>query len=91
MVKLQGFIVVPTEELDIVKNELINHKHLTLQESGCLTFSVTQDKNNFCKFDVYEEFVDQAAFDKHQARVKSSKWGNITKNVERHYQIITTE
>ena len=87
MVKLQGFIIVPTEELDIVKNELINHKYLTLQESGCLSFSVTQDKSNLCKFDVYEEFVDQAAFDKHQTRVKSSKWGDVTKNVERYYQI----
>lgn len=87
MATLQGFIIVPTEELDIVKNELITHKYLTLQEPGCLSFRVTQDKSNPCKFDVYEEFIDQAAFDKHQARVKSSKWGDVTKNVERYYQI----
>ncbi len=48
---------------------------------------VTQDDMNPLKFSVYEEFVDQAAFDLHQARVKSSRWGQVTQNVERHYQI----
>lgn len=86
---LQGFIVVPDSELEIVKRELIIHKNLTLKESGCLIFTVTPDEMNPNKFSVYEEFVNQAAFDNHQARVKSSKWGEVTKNVERHYQIST--
>jgi (4S)-4-hydroxy-5-phosphonooxypentane-2,3-dione isomerase len=88
---LQGFIVVPNSDLEIVKRELVTHKRLTLKEPGCLTFTVTQDEINHHKFSVYEEFVNQDAFDNHQARVKSSKWGEVTRNVERHYQISSSE
>lgn len=84
---LQGFIVVPESDLEIVKSELIVHKRLTLEEVGCLSFTVTADEINPHKFSVYEEFINQAAFDHHQLRVKSSKWGKVTKNVERHYQL----
>ena len=84
---LQGFIVVPSSDLDAVKSELIIHKNLTLKEAGCLTFTITLDEVNPHKFNVYEEFINQAAFDYHQSRVKSSKWGVVTKNVERHYKI----
>ena len=84
---LQGFIVVPASELEVVKSELIVHKRLTLKETGCLIFTVTPDEVNPHKFAVYEEFVDQEAFDNHQSRVKSSKWGKVTKNVERNYEI----
>ena len=84
---LEGFIIVPDSDLEIVKRELVTHTSLTLKEDGCLTFTVTPDENNRNKFSVYEEFVDQTAFDNHQARVKSSKWGEVTNNVERHYQI----
>lgn len=84
---LQGFILVADSELEIVKNELVTHKRLTLEESGCLKFEVTATESNPNKFNVYEEFVNQAGFDNHQARVKLSKWGQVTKNVERHYKI----
>lgn len=33
---LKGFIIVPRQDLDGVKTELINHKRLTLAEPGCL-------------------------------------------------------
>jgi len=88
---LQGFIVVPDSDLEVVKSELVIHKKLTLKEVGCLTFTVTPDEVNPNKFSVYEEFEDQTAFDNHQARVKSSKWGEVTKNLERHYQISNGE
>ena len=88
---LQGFIVVPDSDLEVVKSELVIHKRLTLKETGCLTFTVTPDEVNPHKFSVHEEFVNQAAFDNHQARVKSSKWGEVTMNVERHYQISSSE
>jgi quinol monooxygenase YgiN len=84
---LQGFIVVPDSDLEVVKRELVIHKKLTLNETGCLTFTVIPDEVNLHKFSVYEKFVNQAAFDNHQARVKLSKWGEVTKNVERHYKI----
>ena len=84
---LKGFIVVPEEDLDVVEEELENHRRLTLQEPGCITFEVTKRKSNpFC-FDVYEEFKDRSSFDLHQERVKASYWGKVTVNVERHYEI----
>ncbi len=84
---LKGFIIVPPNDLAAVKGELDNHICLTRAETGCLIFEVTQDSLNPCRFDVYEEFVDQAAFQAHQARVKSSRWGEITVNVERCYTV----
>lgn len=88
---LQGFIIIPDSDLEVVKKELIMHKKLTLKEPGCLIFTVTPDEVNPHKFSVYEKFVNQAAFDNHQARVKLSKWGEVTKNVEKHYQISCSE
>ena len=84
---LQGYILVPDVDLEIVKTELVVHSKLTKQESGCLIFEVTPDIDNPNRFSVYEEFVDQAAFDLHQSRVKNSNWGKVTTQVERHYQI----
>lgn len=75
VVILNGFIIVPHNDLTAVKDELDNHIQLTRSETGCLIFKVNQDPLNLCQFDVYEEFVDQAAFQAHQARVKSSHWG----------------
>ncbi|MDO6594360.1 putative quinol monooxygenase [Neptuniibacter sp. 1_MG-2023] len=84
---LQGFILVPDSDLERVKRELPKHEKLTLEESGCLVFMVTPDLVNRNKFNVYEEFVSRMAFDHHQARVRSSIWGEVTQGVERHYQI----
>ncbi|PXA72896.1 putative quinol monooxygenase [Vibrio sp. 11986-1-5] len=86
-VTLKGFILVPESDLELVKNELVNHKRLTLEEAGCITFSVTENSENPLRFDVYEEFTDKAAFEHHQKRVKASNWGKVTVNVERYYEI----
>jgi quinol monooxygenase YgiN len=86
-ITLQGHIIVSDADLAIVQNELVAHKKLTQEESGCIIFNVTQDLDNINKFNVYEEFIDQQAFDSHQLRVKNSKWGKVTVNVQRHYQI----
>jgi quinol monooxygenase YgiN len=84
---LQGYIIVPHDDLNRVITALDRHKALTRQEPGCLVFKVTQDSQNRYKFDVYEEFLDQAAFEEHQSRVKISAWGDVTVNVKRYYQI----
>jgi len=86
-VTLKGFILVPESELELVKIELVNHKRLTREETGCITFSVIQNSENALRFDVYEEFTDKVAFEQHQKRVKASHWGKVTVNVERHYEI----
>ncbi len=85
---LKGFIIVPESDLAAVKKELITHKQLTLQEPGCLEFQVTENPNNPLCFDVYEVFIDKAAFESHQQRVRTSYWGEITADVERHYEIL---
>lgn len=87
-VTLKGFILVSESELELVKNELVNHKRLTREETGCITFSVIQNSENALRFDVYEEFTDKVAFEQHQKRVKASYWGKVTLNVERHYEIL---
>ncbi|MDL2044627.1 antibiotic biosynthesis monooxygenase [Vibrio parahaemolyticus] len=86
-VTLKGFILVPQSELELVKSELVNHRRLTLEETGCITFSVIQSSDNPLRFDVYEEFTDKESFEQHQKRVKASYWGKVTVNVERHYEI----
>lgn len=85
---LKGHIIVPNEDLEVIKTALLIHIKLTQCEPGNLIFRVDQDESNLNKFDVYEEFINQAAFEFHQKRVKQSDWGNVTKNVERHYQIL---
>jgi len=84
---LSGHIEVPAQDLDAVLAELPNHIVLTHQEAGCITFSVTRDSDNPQRFSVYEEFTDKTAFEKHQARVKTSHWGKVTKNVARFYTV----
>ncbi|TDR12439.1 putative quinol monooxygenase [Marinomonas communis] len=87
-VTLKGFILVPESELELVQAELVNHTRFTLEEAGCITFSVTQNPDNPLRFDVYEEFADKESFELHQKRVKASHWGKVTVNVERHYEIL---
>lgn len=84
---LEGYIVVPAEELATVRQALAEHIRLTHAEPGCLVFRVTEQMERVGVFDVYEEFVDQTAFEAHQQRVKTSDWGAITGNVERNYRV----
>lgn len=86
-VTLSGYIEVPKEDADTINLELPNHIALTRQERGCITFTVTKNLEKPYRFDVYEEFIDKAALEKHQARVKASHWGKVTQNVKRFYRI----
>ncbi|NOI83841.1 antibiotic biosynthesis monooxygenase [Vibrio sp. 99K-1] len=84
---LQGHILVPDNELELVTQALVVHKELTLAEPGCIVFRVSQSTLQPNRFEVYEEFTSREAFQAHQSRVRSSNWGKITKNVTRHYQV----
>lgn len=88
---LEGHIVVSDTDLAAVVAELPIHIQLTLQEEGCLRFDVTQSQGADNVFWVSEEFIDQAAFEAHQRRVKSSNWGRVASNVERHYRVTEAE
>lgn len=90
-VVLKGFMAVSADDLDSVRAHLDTHIQLTRAESGCITFHVAQRAGNGLIFDVYEEFVDEAAYFSHQERVKTSSWGNVARNVERHYEVLGLE
>lgn len=87
-ITLKGFIIVPEDDIENVLSELPTHIELTRKEHGCLVFSVTQDEHDIHKFNVYEEFKNIETFEHHKSRVSNSLWGQITKNVERKYEII---
>ena len=84
---LKGYILVPDADLAAIRMELPNHIQLSRAEPGCLLFDVTPDQDNPNRFNVYEEFVDKEAFEYHQQRVRNSKWGEVSHNAERHYQL----
>ena len=86
-VTLKGYIVVPNNELETIKQALVIHTQLTKKEPGCIVFEVTPDLHMPNRFNVYEEFIDDASFKAHQTRVSKSTWGKLTKNVARHYQV----
>jgi len=86
-VVLKGHVLIPHDDLKSVLEELPLHKELTRQEEGCLIFEVIQDESQVCKLNVYEEFKSKTAFQYHQDRVRSSRWGSITKNIKRFYEI----
>lgn len=88
---LHGHIRVPNEDLDAVREALDEHIRLTRAEEGCLVFDVTAAADDPHRFDVFEKFVDRAAFERHQARIKGSRWGEVTANVERFYDIEEVE
>ena len=69
---LEGYIRVPNEELETIKNKLNEHIEDTLNEDDCLEFDVTQDDSDECIFHVFEKFLDKDAFNLHQARTKIS-------------------
>lgn len=84
---LQGYIEVSDAEFDAIQAELPRHIELTRKEPGCLMFCVEQEQGFRNRFNVYEVFASQEAFAQHQKRVKESRWGAVTKNVQRHYRI----
>lgn len=86
-VTLSGHIVVAEADRAAVAAALPEHIRLTREEPGNIVFTVTERGAEPGIYDVYEEFVDRAAFDAHQARAKASPWAVATVNVARHYQI----
>ncbi|MFC0058735.1 putative quinol monooxygenase [Vibrio inusitatus] len=84
---LEGHILVPVQDLKQILEALPEHIELTQAEPGCITFHVQQSSRKPHRFDVYEVFIDREGFEYHQSRVKESRWGAITSNVIRHYQV----
>ncbi|MEM7268418.1 MAG: putative quinol monooxygenase [Pseudomonadota bacterium] len=86
-IHLNGHIDVPEQQRDAVAAALPEHIALTHAEPGCISFEVTPDPTMPGRYHVAEIFIDQAAFDAHQARAAASPWAEITKDVARDYKI----
>lgn len=78
------------DEARIVTRHLPRHIERTRAEAGCLLFEVVQTEDPHI-WTVAERFVDQAAFDAHQARVRSSGWGRATAMITRDYTLVQGE
>lgn len=91
MIKLTGRLVCASgDEAELVRRYLPEHKRLTAEEPGCLSFDVTETADPLI-WTVEELFHDQATFDAHQDRTKASEWGNKTRAITREYAVFETE
>lgn len=75
-------------EAATVARHLPRHVELSRAETGCLHFDVEPTTDPLV-WTVSESFVDQAAFDAHQARARTSEWGMATAGIRRDYTITT--
>lgn len=85
---LKGYVIACDQDIPDIEAELPKHIELTLQETGCITFQVSQDAENKNRFNVYKEFIDKKAFETHQVRSKASSWGQVSANLEKHYHVV---
>ena len=85
---LAGYISVPVSDMKSIKQALPQHIELTRQETGCKQFRVWQDTETPSHFNVVECFASPSAFLQHQKRMKNSEWARLSKNAQRHYDII---
>ncbi|MGB7285374.1 MAG: antibiotic biosynthesis monooxygenase [Salaquimonas sp.] len=90
-VLLIGYIDVPADRLAEVKEALRLHIDLTRKETGCIFFNVDPSDEIEGRFKVSEAFVDQAAFDAHQARARISPWAIASEGIPRDYKISVVE
>ena len=86
-VMLTGYMDVPSERLNAVKDALIEHINLTRAEKGCILFEVREDDTHPGRFLASEVFENQKAFDAHQNRTRNSDWFNVTEDLPRNYSI----
>lgn len=91
MIKLTGRLVCKSaEEADLVQQYLPKHNELTKEETGCVSFEVTETADPLI-WKVEELFTNRATFDAHQTRTKASVWGRETSAIAREYEISEVE
>ena len=87
MIRLSGRLVcLSEEERSAVLLHRPAHVQATLEEPGCLSFSI-DDTDDPMIFDVSESFRDRAAFDAHQARTRDSAWFAATRGILRDFRV----
>ncbi len=90
-VYLDGYLDVPEERWDDVRDALAEHIALTHAEPGCIKFEVIPCPDVERRLLVSEIFQNQDAFDAHQARAKTSSWAKTSAGIPRHYSVRTGE
>lgn len=91
MIKLTGKLVCKNaEEAEIVRQYLPEHKRLTQEETGCISFNVTETTDPLI-WEVKELFTDKDTLDSHQQRTQASVWGRVTAAIAREYAISEIE
>lgn len=85
---LSGVLDVPKNDLKKILDLLPSHIQYSAAEKGCLFFRVLQDEYNPHKFNVFECFDSASSYERHQSRVKNSKWSSTTQNCQRDYDVI---
>ncbi len=86
-ITLSGTLSCGADEISVVLAALPDHIRLSRAEEGCLSFEVSQDAASPGVFHVCESFVDQAAFDAHQARTRASAWWQATQDFPRDFTV----
>ncbi|QIN28799.1 putative quinol monooxygenase [Brevibacterium luteolum] len=88
-VELTGrLLCADPDEAAAVRRHLPEHVALTRAEPGCLRFAVEPTEDPLI-WTVSELFVDRAAFEEHQLRVRSSPWFEATSEIARDYVVET--
>ncbi len=86
-VLLNGYVDVPADRWEEVREAMQDHITLTRNEAGCVMFNVTPCREVELRLLVEEIFENQQAFDAHQARTKTSPWADITAGIPREYSV----
>ncbi len=86
-VYLEGLLIAHSAaEHAVVDLYLDDHIALTRAEPGCLKFEVNPDATDRNKWHVSEVFESEEAFEAHQARAKTSEWGEVSERLERRFK-----
>ena len=86
-VRVSGHLRCAPGEIDIVRDALPQHIRLSRAEPGCLSFEVTQDAGDPCRWNLAESFRDMDAFEAHRARTAASDWGRLTAHLHRDIRV----
>ncbi len=87
MIHLTGTLTCITQDdQKIVETYLPDHITLSRAEPGCVSFSVTQTADPLVWY-LDETYVDQAAFEAHQARNRASVWWQKSQGLVRDFQL----
>jgi quinol monooxygenase YgiN len=81
---LSGKITVPAADLERVRRALPEHLRLTRSEPGCQSFTVTEQEGGI--FQVDETFINKAAFQAHQTRIRGTDWEAASASAARDYR-----